>query len=357
MSDIGKYLVEKIGKEYFIEKKEGNSEIPVLAENNGNRVVIGIIRETIGPFIDRSTIPDETITFRIDNGGESRDVVEVPARKFKSKEKLLGTRLCRLYGIMDKDVADKAHKYRYNSLASIEMLRNPVSGIFGDTVVSGDTAGQGMFPSRVLYSSSYSIRDRSLITNRLTHNSLSYNGTMWDQEEGKNRQSLFETEYVVPGVYFPSFLTLIDPTPETLFFILETLRENSYGAQTSITGTNFRNNIIFIAGCDNEPPISSYEISRDINANKIDYETLKSFILDKLKSVSNRNSKIITGNELNEILEFVYKAKFDDKKNALEELNSDVNDLWTYANFGKKNKTKKTKAKEAPDDDGLEDDD
>ena len=37
-----------------------------LAENNGNSVVIGIIRETIGPFIDRSTIPDETITFRID---------------------------------------------------------------------------------------------------------------------------------------------------------------------------------------------------------------------------------------------------------------------------------------------------
>jgi CRISPR-associated protein Csc2 len=354
MSEIGNYLVEKIGKEYFTEKKVESSEVPALAENNGKRIVIGIIRETIGPFINRSSIPDETITFRIDNNNETRDVVEIPARKFKSKEKLLGTRLCRLYGVMDKNVQDRNRKYRYNSLSSVEMLKNPVSGIFGDTVVSGDTAGQGMFPSRVLYSSSYSIRDRSLITNRLTHNSLSYNGTMWDQEEGKNRQSLFETEYVIPGVYFPSFLTLVDPTPETLFFILETLHENSYGAQTSITGTNFRNNIIFLTGCDNEPPISSYEISRDLNTNKIDYQTLKSFILDKLSSVSNKNSKIITGEDLNSILEFLDHTNFDQKQNALEKLNHDVGDLWSYSNFGKKNKSRKNKAKDEPDSDNLE---
>ena len=354
MSDIGNYLVEKIGKEYFTEKKVEGSEVPALAENNGKRIVIGIIRETIGPFINRSSIPDETITFRIDNNNETRDVVEVPARKFKSKEKLLGTRLCRLYGVMDKDVNERNKKYRYNSLSSVVMLKNPVSGIFGDTVVSGDTAGQGMFPSRVLYSSSYSIRDRSLITNRLTHNSLSYNGTMWDQEDGKNRQSLFETEYVVPGVYFSSFLTLIDPTPETLFFILETLHENSYGAQTSITGTNFRNNIIFITGCDNEPPISSYEISRDLNTNKIDYQTLKNFIIDKLLSVSNKNSKIISGEELNNIIDFLAKANFDKKKSALEKLNSDIEDLWLYSNFGKKSKSKKNKTKEETDLDRFE---
>ncbi len=336
MSKIGNYILERVGKEYFTEKDENEKDtvIPAMGQNNGKRIVIGVIRETIGPFIDRSSIPDETITLTIENNGQSKEVIEVPARKFKSKEKLLGIKFCKLYDVIDRN-------YRYNSLSDINMLNNPVSVIMGDTVVLGDTAGQGMLPSRLLYSSSYSIRDRSLITERRTHNSLSYNGTMWDQVEGKNRQSLFETEYVVPGVYFPSFLTLIDPTPESLFFVLEMLKENSYGAQTSITGTNIKNNTIFILGCHNEPPISSYEISKDYNDSEVNLAKLQSFILDEIKKLSGNEDHIIYGNELSDITNFLENVTFEERKKAFEKLRDDSSDLWKYANFGKKKNNKK----------------
>ena len=333
MSEIGEFLTSKLGEKFFASDDEEYKKygIPKLAQNSPKRIVIGLIRETIGPFINRSTVPDETITIKVGEKDNVREIVEVPARKFKSKEKLLGIRLSKLYNVIDKS-------YRYNYLTKVSQLENPVSAIFGDTVVSGgsENAGQGMFPSRVLYSSSYSIRDRSLITERLTHNALSENGTMWDEKEGKNRTSLFETEYIIPGVYFPSFLTLIDPTPETLYFVMETLKETSYGAQTSITGDNFKNNIIFILGCYNEPAISSYKISRDWDNSDVTFENVMNFMIEKTEAEVNTDNKMIEGSELDEILKFFKNVPYEISLNAYKDLQHDVSDLYNFANFGNK---------------------
>ena len=308
--------------------------------------MICLIRETIGPFINRSTVPDETITIKVGENDDAREIVEVPARKFKSKEKLLGIRLCKLYSVIDKS-------YRYNSLQNVGQLENPVSAIFGDTVVLGgsDNAGQGMLPSRVLYSSSYSIRDRSAITERLTHNALAENGTMWDEIEGQNRTSLFETEYVIPGVYFPSFLTLIDPTPETLYFVMQTLKESSYGAQTSITGDNFKNNIVFILGCYNEPAISSYKISRDWDNRELNFENIKNFMIEKTENEINTEYKMVKGTELNDILEFLDNAPYELSLNAYKQLKQDVSDLYKFSKFGSKKSKKNNKAENTESDD------
>lgn len=340
MSEIGEFLMKKIGKEYFAldDKEYIENGIPKLGQNNPKRVVIGILRETIGPFINRSTVSDETITSTIGEGESVREIIEVPPRKFKSKEKLLGIRLCKLYGVIDKS-------YRYNSLDKKEQLNNPTSAIFGDTIVLGgkDNAGKGMFPSRVLYSSSYSIRDKSLVTERLTHNALSDNGTMWDEKAGTNRKSLFETEYVAPGTYFPSFITLIDPTPESLYFILETLKQTSYGAQTSITGSNFKNNIMFISGCHNEPAISSYTISRDWNMNQeVNKDNIIKFMLDEVRSNTYSSYKLISGSEIAEIKKFLDNVSFETASEAFNDLSRDVNDLYQFGNFG--NKEKKIRA-------------
>ena len=340
MSEIGEFLNSRIGERFFAGNDEEYEKygIPKLAQNNPKRIVIGLIRETIGPFINRSTVPDETITIKVGENDNTREIIEVPARKFKSKEKLLGIRLCKLYNVIDKS-------YRYNSLENVNQLKNPVSAIFGDTVVLGgsDNAGQGMFPSRVLYSPSYSIRDRSIITERLTHNALSQNGTMWDETEGQNRTSLFETEYVIPGVYFPSFLTLIDPTPEALYFVIQTLKESSYGAQTSITGDNFKNNIVFILGCYNEPAVSSYKISRDWNNRDLTFENIKNFMIEKTENEINTDYKMVTGKELDDILKFLNNAPYELSLSAYKQLQQDVSDLYDFAKFGSKKSRRNNK--------------
>lgn len=334
MSKIGDFLMDKIGKQYFT--VESNNGIPALAQNNDKRIVIGVIRETIGPFINRSTVPDETISFEVGNGDNTKEIIEVPARKFKSKEKLLGLRFCRLHNILDTE-------YRYNGLSKLEQINNPASVVFGDTIVEGGDAGNVMFPSRVLYSSSYSIRDKSEITERLTHNSLSENGTMWDSVNGKNRTSLFNTEYVVPGVYFPSFLTLIDPTPEMLYFVLVTLKSSSYGAQTSITGNNFRNSPVFILGCNNEPPISSYVISREWNNKEVNYENVRNEMIEKTRYLVSKESNMVCENDLKSIMDHLDNTSYEDSDEAMKKLQSDSNAIYTFSNFGKK----KTKGKKS----------
>ena len=334
MNKIVKDIKETIGEKFFTDEDDETRGIPKLAQNNARRVVIGIVRETVGPFINRSSYPDETIGFKIMDE-EEREVVEVPARKFKSKEKLLALRYCKLYNTDDLNIVDP--NYRYNSLDNIEYLSNPVSVIFGDTVVKGgsENEGKGMLPSRILYSSSYSIRDRSDITRRLTHNALSENGTMWDEKEGKNRTSLFETEYVIPGVYFPSFLTLIDPTPESLFLVLKSLKQNSYGASTAVTGSNIRNNIVFIAGCTNEPPLSSYLISRDWfkedNPLKVSKESITDVMIERENDLLAQNERLVSGKGLIDFINRMDKADQYEVMEVMRTLKKDSEKLLTYS--------------------------
>ena len=80
--------------------------IPPLAQNNAKRLVIALVREVIGPFINRSEDPEETIFVTLQ---DDRQVIEVPARKMKSKEKLLGLRMCRAFGVIDPG-------YEYNAI-------------------------------------------------------------------------------------------------------------------------------------------------------------------------------------------------------------------------------------------------
>lgn len=299
-----------------------SESVPVFGQNNAKRLVLAILREVIAPFIDRSEDPEETISIRV-NG---REIIEVPARKMKSKEKLAGLRLCRAYEVVDAS-------YEYNAVKTQAELANPNSVLFGDSVV--EQSETAMLPSRVKYSSSYSIRERVKLTTKLTHNALSEQGTMWNREDKKFRQSLFSTEYILPGTLFPSFIVIDDPTPESLIHLLMCLRETRYGAQTSITGPNIKNTIVAILGCQNEPPVTSYTITK----NHPELQESKDLRADVIKTIiqdlSGTNGKLLSGKPLEDFLAEANKLDGNSMKAIYAKLKNDAVALCEYAGFGK----------------------
>jgi CRISPR-associated protein Csc2 len=239
-----KDLFKIIPQEYFVDN---------LKKNTLGAIKIAVLREVIGNAIIRSNYPDETITFKL---SEKKDIVEVPARKMKSREKLLGLKICREFGVVDEEL-------RYNVIKKSEHLANPNSILFGDSVTeSGDSVA---ITSRVIYDWAYSIRDVAEITSTLQHNALSEGGTMWNEEEGKLRQSLFQVQYVKPGTFLPHFLVVENVTPE-LFVHLMTciMRQSRYFAQsTTNSPSNIKNHILGIGFSKFEQPINSYTITND----------------------------------------------------------------------------------------------
>ncbi len=257
-------LLKTISKTYFVDN---------LKKNTLGTIKIAIVREVTGNLIIRSNYPDETITFK---ATESRDIVEIPARKLKSREKLLGLKICREFAVVDKE-------FRYNVIKKSEQLGNPNSILFGDSVTeSNDAVG---ITSRAIYDWAYSIRDVSDITATLQHNALSEGGTMWNEEEGKLRQSLFQVQYIKPGTLFPHFVTVENVTPE-LFIHLVTciLYENRYGAQSTTLSSNIKNHILGFGLSKFEQPVNSYSISSNWKAEKqVDLENVKEAINSAMK--------------------------------------------------------------------------
>ncbi len=351
-NDMRKVLIEKLGEEYFA--LSNDNEIPALAQNKPRFITIYVLRETIAPLINRSDDPESTVS-QIIKGPKygQKEIVEIPARKFKSKEKLMGLKLCRAFGLVD------AH-YEYNSVSKKEFLDNPNSVIFGDSVVEGGEAGQAMLPSKVFYSSSYSIRNKETITKKLTHNALSESGTMWDRRKTELRSSLFNTEYICPGSFFPSFITLYNPTPESLIHILLCLKERTYGAQTSITGPNVKNNIVAIYSGKSELPITSFTITNIFGETILDSldegYAESSKIKNKLNEVvleaimKCKPSHVIHGEEMETTLDKIFNSEQSDLESVYQKLKEDTHELIKFSGIleqQKKVKGKKPRKEEA----------
>jgi CRISPR-associated protein Csc2 len=223
-----------------------------LKKNTLGSIKLAFLREVTGNLIIRNNYADETTVFRLSN---QREVVEIPARKLKSKEKLLGLKICRQFDVVDESV-------RYNVINSQELLANPNSVLFGDTVTKENEA-VGL-KSRAIYDWAYSIRDVSQITGTLQHNALSEGGTMWNEEKGELRKSLFQVQYVKPGTLFPHFITVENVSAELFIHLLScVLYQNNYGAQDSTSGANLRNHLIGVGYSRFEQPVNSYLIAKN----------------------------------------------------------------------------------------------
>lgn len=262
--DIRKEIIKNLGikESYFANK---------LMDNKIGVIKLAFVREVINPMIIRNNAANEVNTF---NAPDGRELVEVPARKLKSKEKRLGLMICRNKNVVDKDV-------RYNSIFDVKHLANPNSVLFGDSVTQSDG---GALVSRVVYDWAYSLRDvdtqTEVITKELQHNSLSEDGTIIKDRDVNIKakkdsgtkvasQSLHTVKYVMPGTLFPHFVTIDNTTPELLLHLLYCiLNEHKYGAQTTTMGSNMNNHLVGIAFSDFEKPINSYTISKDWYAQK-----------------------------------------------------------------------------------------
>jgi CRISPR-associated protein Csc2 len=296
-------LFKTIDKSYFV----GN-----LKSNTLGTIKIAILREVTGNLIIRSNYPDETITFK---SSENKDIVEIPARKLKSKEKLLGLKICREFKVINED-------FRYNVIKKREQLGNPNSILFGDSVTeSNDAVG---ITSRAIYDWAYSIRDVGEITETLQHNALSEGGTMWNEEEGKLRQSLFQVQYIKPGTFFPHFVTVENVTPELFIHLLSCiLFESRYGAQSTTLSSNMKNHILGFGMAKFEKPINSYLISANWNqCADVNFKSVKTAIESEMTTAYGKDN---------------YKTA-DDIVASINELweNNDKKDLQTLYDKAKK---------------------
>ena len=286
-----------IAKPYFVDD---------LKKNTLGTIKVAILREVTGNLIIRSNYPDETITFK---ASESKDVVEIPARKLKSKEKLLGLKICREFGVIDKD-------FRYNVIKKSEQLGNPNSILFGDSVTeSNDAVG---ITSRAIYDWAYSIRDVSDITETLQHNALSEGGTMWNEEDGKLRQSLFQVQYIKPGTFFPHFITVENVIPELFIHLLScVLFESRYGAQSTTLSSNMKNHILGFGLAKFERPINSYSISANWDKeNNVNFENVKTAINSAMKIAYGDNNY----KDADEVIQYINGLWGNEDKKELADL-------------------------------------
>lgn len=283
-----KQVFDLIPKEYFVDN---------LKDNTLGVIKIALLREVVNPMIIRSNFPDETISFK---ASEVKDIVEIPARKLKSREKLRGLKICRAMEVVDKSL-------RYNVIKKSEHLANPNSILFGDSVTeSNDAVG---LTSRVIYDWAYSIRDVNEITDTFQHNALSEGGTMWNEEEGKLRQSLFQVQYLMPKTYFPHFLTLENVTPELFIHLLSSvLHENRYGAQSSTLGANMVNHLVGIGFDKFEAPVNSFSISdKWKDDNDVNLDTVKAAIETEMKEYYGEKFK--EGSQFKKLIDDLWKKE------------------------------------------------
>lgn len=288
----------------FIDRKWFVSD---LKENSIGHIKIALVREVVNPLIIRSTDMEATITLVTTDG---RELVEIPPRKLKSREKLLGLMLCREFGVVNENV-------RYNVFEGAEMLNNPNSALFGDTSTkSGDTAG---LTSRAIYDWAYSLRDVKDITEKLQHNALSEAGTMIDEATGEMRQSLYSTEYILPGTLFPHFITVDNITPELFIHLLScVLNQHRYGAQTTTNANNMINHLVAIGFADFEKPINSYTVSKAWDKSKIpDMQMVTDFIKQEMKTHYTESGLVEKLDELVKWLDGLWKEK---DKSSLKEI-------------------------------------
>lgn len=304
VDEVRRKLYGIIPKEYFQE---------MFGKRTPNYIKLLLIRETTGYLIVRSTEPDEVISTEIGD----KEVVVIPSRKLKAREKLTGLLLCRKFGVVHPDL-------EYNFIKEAIHLANPNSVVFGDSVTEeGEAIG---LPARALYEWSYSLRPKNEIIDELTHNALSEEGTMWDKESGQHRESLYEIQYIKPGVYFPQFIIFPDVTPEGFLHVLISIMKTTrYGAQSNVMDANMKNHIVAIALDQFEPPISSYVLSKEWIEEIVTLETVKKYTIEKLRTYA---KIVITGNKTGEVEESCEKDKNTTGIiNNLQNLLNLINDL------------------------------
>ena len=178
---------------------------------------------------------------RVQRGLTSPDLVSrvvLFKRKQTTPERLTGRELLRRYGI-------------YEQIGKTCEYNSGPCGICPDCVIYGYAVGDsGSEKSKVYIDSAYSLTPYETSHETMTLNAPYEDGTMTKGTATTTRFS--EQDHVLPGVYFPSVVTVRDPTALTLAYVLANIvRTKRYGAQTTRTGA-VQNQILAVIFADGE---------------------------------------------------------------------------------------------------------
>ncbi len=158
-------------------------------------------------------------------------------RKQSSPERLTGRELLRRYGI----IADGGELgCEYNSADFCK--RCPDCILYGYAI-----GNEGAEKSKVYVDSAFSITPYEESHKAFSFNALYEHGTM--TRGGETRASFGEQDHIVPQVFFPSVVTLRDPTYGGFLYVLgNLLRTDRYGAQDTRTGKVYNHLIAVVFG-------------------------------------------------------------------------------------------------------------
>jgi CRISPR-associated protein Csc2 len=180
----------------------------------------------------------ELNTARVSAGLEDKTQISrltIFKRKQSTPERLTGREVLRRYDLLPAD-----DEYNVNFTPD-----SPDSVIYGYAI--GDSGSE---KSKVYVDTAFSLTSYDTSHETMTLNAPYENGTMTQGGNTTNRFS--EQDHVVPEVYFPSVVTVRDPTQNTLAYVMNNIRRTKrYGAQTTRTG-QVSNQIVGLVFADGE---------------------------------------------------------------------------------------------------------
>ena len=306
-------LNEIINKELLV--KTENLD---LKKNHGIYIKIGIVSETTGFLISRNNEPTELTSENM--AGDERCIV--PAQKWRASERsYLLSELRKLNDIIPPEYSRNMNKTR-------SPLKNPTSLLYGDSSI-GSGLNMGSIASRCFYDWAYSFEPLGEISTRLTHNTLSEDGTILHTSEGKTESNaIYNVPYIKPGVKFIRFVTLENCSLELLQLeIMAIVGATRYGARTAILGDNIANRIVSIGFSKGEKPVSSYTIlSKSWESGKYEPEH---DVLHAMET-SYEPGNILSGEDLESLLEETIKIKSNkaDLTSLCETINTKMENDW-----------------------------
>lgn len=183
---------------------------------------------------------------RIRAGIQNRQTISRLAmfkRKQSTPERLVGRELLRNYEFV------KPEECEYNVAFGMD---NPDCIIYGFAI--GDSGSE---KSKVVVDTAFSITAFDESHETFTLNAPYENGTMASKGEqgskaGEVTSRINQQDHIRPQVFFPSIVTLRDPTEATFLYVFNNiLRTRHYGAQTTRTG-RVRNELLGVVFADGE---------------------------------------------------------------------------------------------------------
>lgn len=273
------------------------------------------------------------------DGEEKMTRLTIFKRKQTTPERLTGRELLRRYGIHDQIRAELERNCTYN----VEFC-----GVCPDCVTYGYAIGDtGSEKSKVYSDTAYSLTSYDDSHESFTLNAPFEDGTM--TREGATTNRFSEQDHVKPEIYFPSVMTLRDPTALGLAYVINNVRRSKlYGAQTTRTG-RMDNRIMALIFADGEI-FSNLKLTQkvhDLTKGKGDIPAAVLTAAQELVQKDGVTFKIVQGAELDALLHEL-DATFtdaDELKTFLQNYAAQTREYAERIGVGAPKKAKAGKAK------------